>query len=130
MRRRRWRPLLQCSSGPPTSGRRAAPSMPLRGALRTDHGARLRVARGPGGRRPPVEVDGDAEAAPDLQTGLAGEDRALGDGDACDGHEGDDVGGADARMDAVLSGEIDEFGGLAGGADRGFDDGGRECRRW
>ena len=77
-----------------------------------------------------VEVDGDAVAAPDEEAGLAGEHGALGEGGSADGNEGDDVGGADAGMDAVLLGEIDEFGGFACGADGGFDDAGRACRRW
>ena len=79
------------------------------------------VGAGGGGS---VEVDGDAVAAPDEQAGLAGEDGALGQGGSADGDEGDDVGGADAGMDAVLLGEIDEFGGFASGADGGFDDAG------
>jgi hypothetical protein len=69
-----------------------------------------------------VEVDGNAVAAPDKEAGLAGEDGAVGEGCSADGDEGDDVGGADAGMNAVLGGEVDEFSGSAGGADGGFDD--------
>ena len=77
------------------------------------------VGAGGGGS---VEVDGNTVAPPDLEAGLTGEHGALGKGDAADGDEGDDVGGADAGMDAVLLGEVDELGGLAGGADGGLDD--------
>ena len=69
-----------------------------------------------------VEVDGDAVAAPDEEAGLAGEDGAVGEGGSADGDEGDDVGGSDAGVDAVLPGEVDEFGGFACSADSGFDD--------
>jgi hypothetical protein len=72
-----------------------------------------------------VEVDGDAVAAPDEEAGLAGENGALGERGSADRDKGDDVGGADAGMDALLLGEIDEFGGFAGGADCGFNDTGR-----
>jgi hypothetical protein len=61
-------------------------------------------------------------ASPDEETGLAGENGALGQGRSADGDEGDDVGGADAGMDALLVGEIDEFGGFAGSAHGGFYD--------
>jgi hypothetical protein len=69
-----------------------------------------------------VEVDGDAVATPDEKAGLAGEDGALSERGAADGDEGDDVGGADAGVDAALRGEVDEFGGFAGGAGGCFDD--------
>ena len=59
------------------------------------------------GRGGSVEVDGDAIATPDEEAGLAGEDGAVGQGSSADGNERDDVGGADAGVDAVLSGEID-----------------------
>jgi len=71
-----------------------------------------------------VEVDGDAVTAPDEETGLAGEDGALGERGSADGDEGDDVGGADAGMDTVLLGEVDELGGFACGAGGCFDDAG------
>ena len=58
------------------------------------------VGAGGGGS---VEVDGDAVASPDQQAGLAGEDGALGERDSADRDEGDDVGGADAGVDAVLA---------------------------
>ena len=77
-----------------------------------------------------VEVDGYAVAAPDEEPGLAREHGALGEGSSADGDEGDDVGGSDAGVDAVLPGEVDEFGGLAGGADGCLDDYRWECRRW
>jgi hypothetical protein len=71
-----------------------------------------------------VKVDGDAIATPDEETSLAGEDGAVGEGGSADGDKGDDVGGADAGMDAVLGGEVDQLGGFACGADGGFDDSG------
>ena len=80
------------------------------------------VGTGGGGS---VEVDGNAVAAPDEQACLAGEHGALGEGGPADGDEGDDVGGADAGVNAVLLGEVDQFGGFACGADGRFDD----CRR-
>src|SRR5260370_1863181 len=80
-------------------------------------------AIGPGGGGS-VEVDGDAVAAPEEEAGLAGEDGAVGEGRTVDGDEGDDVGGADARMNASLLREIDQFGGFACGADCGFDNAG------
>jgi len=83
------------------------------------------IAVGPGGGGS-IEVDGDAVGAPDEVGGLAGENGALGEGRSADREEGDNVGGTDAGMDAALLGEIDELGGLACGADRGFDNtGGR-----
>src|SRR5258708_7293170 len=57
-----------------------------------------------------VKVDGYAVASPDEEAGLTGEDGALGERRSAYGDEGDDVGGADAGMDALLFGEIDEFG--------------------
>jgi len=69
-----------------------------------------------------VEVDGNAVAAPDEEARLAGEDGALGEGCSADRDEGDDVGGADAGVDATLLREVDEFGSLACSADCGFDD--------
>jgi len=52
-------------------------------------------AVGPSGRRP-VKEDRHAEASPDFLSCLAGEQRALLQFDAGDGHEGDYVGRADA----------------------------------
>jgi hypothetical protein len=69
-----------------------------------------------------VEVDGDAVATPDEEASLSGEDGAVGEGGSADGDEGDNVGGADAGVDAVLGGEVDELSGFACGADGGFDD--------
>ena len=124
-------PAVSWSSGPPMSGRRAASrrdgvaeafELALADVFELDT-----VGTGGGGS---VEVDGYAVAAPDEEAGLAGEHGALGEGGAADGDEGDDVGGSDAGMDAVLPGEVDELGGLACGADRGLDDCRRECRRW
>ena len=53
-----------------------------------------------------VEVDGDAVAPPDFETGVAGEDGALGERDAADRDERDDVGRANAGMDAALAGQV------------------------
>lgn len=69
-----------------------------------------------------VEVDRDTVAPPDKETGLAGEDGAVGEGGSADGDEGDDVSGADAGVDAILRGEVDELSGFACGTDSGFDD--------
>ncbi len=69
-----------------------------------------------------VEVDGDAVPAPDEETGLAGEEGAVRERRSADGDEGDDVGGTDAGVDAVLTGEVDQFGGLACSANGGFND--------
>jgi len=69
-----------------------------------------------------VEIDGNTVAAPDEEAGLTREDGALGEGGSADGDEGDDIGGADAGMHAVLGCEVDEFGGFAGGADGSLDD--------
>jgi hypothetical protein len=74
-----------------------------------------------------VEVDGDAVAAPDEEAGLAGEDGTLGERGSADRDEGDDVGGSDARVDAVLLGEVDEFSGFACSTGGGFDDAGRRA---
>ena len=81
---------------------------------------------GPGGGGS-IEVDGNAITTPDQKASLAGEDGALGERSSANRDKGDDVGGADAGMDAALPGEIDEFGGLACGADSGFDDAGRSA---
>ena len=74
-----------------------------------------------------VEIDGNLIALPDFRAGLAGEERALLEGDVADGDEGDDVGRADAGMHAHLGGKVDELGGAAGGANRGLDDGRRRA---
>ena len=69
-----------------------------------------------------VEVDGNTVAAPDEEASLTGEDGALGEGGSANRDEGDDVGGADAGMDAVLGCEVDDFGSFAGGANGSLDD--------
>ena len=71
-----------------------------------------------------VEIDGNLMALPDFVARLTGEERALLEGDAANGDKGDDVGGADAGMDAFLGSEVDELGGASGGANGGFDNGG------
>jgi len=62
---------------------------------------------------------------PDFRPSLASEERALLERDAADGNEGDDVGSADAGMDALLGCEVDELGCAACSANGRFDDGGR-----
>jgi hypothetical protein len=59
-----------------------------------------------------------AEPPPNFKTGLAGEQDALFQFDAGDGHERDYVGRADARMDPLLPGQVDQLGGFSGTANR------------
>ena len=61
------------------------------------------------------------EAPPDFQARLAGQQDALLQLDAGDGHKGNYVRGADARVDTLLAGQVDQFGGLACPAHRRFD---------
>jgi hypothetical protein len=42
---------------------------------------------------------------------------ALGQGDVLDGHDGHDVGGADARVRTLMLVKVDQFGGFLGGAE-------------
>src|SRR5579862_8369567 len=75
-----------------------------------------------------VEVDGDAESAPDFKAGLARQQDALLQLDPGNGHERDDVRSADAGIGALLTGEIDQLGGLPCPADGRFDHpGGLTC---
>ena len=117
---------MGCRPGPPRSGRRAA-------SLRTASLQAFELAAahvfkigavGPGRRRL-IEIDGNAEAPPDFEAGLAGQHDALLQLDAGDGHERDHVCRADAGMGSLLAGQVDQLNGLARAAHRGFHDGGR-----
>ena len=77
------------------------------------------LALGCGGGRF-VEIDGNREALPDFVADVPGHGDAVFNGDAFDGNEGNDVGGAHARMRALVLGEVDEFGGLANAANGGL----------
>ncbi len=61
------------------------------------------------------------EATPDLQARLPGEPRALLQLDAGDGDKRDNIGRADAGMNAFLASQVDEFGCLAHAAHGGLD---------
>src|ERR1700739_3307780 len=60
-------------------------------------------------------------APPDFLAALASQDGALGQRDAADRNEGNDVGGANAGVHSTLCGQIDERRRLASGANGRFD---------
>jgi hypothetical protein len=64
------------------------------------------------------------EALPDFGANVLGHGDAVFDGDAVDGDERNNVGGAHAGMRALMFSEIDELGGLANAANGGFLNGG------
>ena len=72
-------------------------------------------AIGPCGRRF-VKEDRHVEAAPDLQACLPGQQHALLQLDAGDRNKGNYVGRADAGMNALLAGQVDQFDGFASAA--------------
>ena len=57
-----------------------------------------------------VEIYGDAEFVPDAAAGLMRESGAVIESEPADGNEGDDVGCAEARVNAGVAREVDEFG--------------------
>ena len=52
------------------------------------------------------KLDGNVVPSPDFEP-LASEDGTLGQGDAADGHKGNNMGGADTRMNTALGSQID-----------------------
>src|SRR5579871_2940096 len=76
-------------------------------------------AIGPGGGGF-VEIDGNAVTLPDFVAYAASERDTVFEREALDGNEGDDVGGADARVRAGVMRHVDEFEGAAGAEERGF----------
>ncbi len=71
-----------------------------------------------------IEINRDREAAPDLGAGLVRGVDAIVKRRAGERHEGQDVGRADARMDAGMLAEIDERGGFTDASHGGFEDDG------
>jgi hypothetical protein len=70
-----------------------------------------------------IVIDGNTVATPDKEPCLSSEDGAFGQRGTADRNKGDNVRGADARMDTVLLSEVNEFGSLTRGTYGGFDDG-------
>jgi hypothetical protein len=68
------------------------------------------AALGPGGRLL-VEINRDAQLLPDAPTDLTGDRGALLHRHSRDGDKGDDVGGTETRMRAVVLPHIDKLGG-------------------
>ena len=121
---------MGCRPGPPRSGRRAESlrdrvAQPLE--LPAPHLFQV-GAVGPRRRRL-VEEDRHAEAPPDLQPRLAGQQHALLQLDAGDGHKGNHVRRADARVNSLLAGQVDQLGRLACAAHRRLHHRRRDRRR-
>ena len=75
----------------------------------------LPLGRGGGGL---VQIDGNLVALPDFRAHVPRHGHAILKSDAVDGDEGNHVGRAQARVRALVTGEVDEFGGLADAANR------------
>jgi hypothetical protein len=68
-----------------------------------------------------IKENGNIETPPDFEAGLPRQERALVELDARNGNEGNYVGRADAGVDAMLPGQIDQLGCLAGTAHSGLN---------
>jgi hypothetical protein len=71
-----------------------------------------------------IEIDRNAEPTPDFESRLACEHDTLLELDRCDGNKRDNVGSSDARMQALLTGEVNQFNRLADTAQSRLDNGG------
>ena len=118
-------PAVGWQTGSPISGSRAA-TVPISVQQRFELAAAnvLQVGALGTARGGFVEVDRDLQLVPDLGAEALGELDALFEGDAFDGDEGHHVGRADARVRALLGGEIDQRDGLLHRAEGGSGHGG------
>ncbi len=67
-----------------------------------------------------VEVDRNLEALPDFRADVAGHGDAIFNRHAVDGDEGNHIGRAHAGVRALVPREVDQLGGFAYAANRGF----------
>jgi len=102
-------PALGCTRASPTSGARSGFVYLLAQTLELAAADVLEVHAIRTARRRFIEVDGDGEAAPNLLRHLLRQPDTILHRDSLDGNEGDDVGGADARVHAGVVVQVDQL---------------------
>ena len=114
-------PAVGCTRSSPKSGLRAGHGRNLvANALELAAANVLEVLPLRRGGRSFIKIDRNLIALPDLRAHVPRHHHAIFQRDALDGNERHHVGGAHARMRALMRVQVDQFGGFADAANRGF----------